>query len=132
MSNEVNPKRQLIASIVKIINEYTLVINKGSDHGLKIGDQFLVYFLETEELFDPETNENLGRLEILRGTGSVIHLQEKIATIKSNRTTKTIRTIKRTPNQWASVLLGSEIVEQPDVEVLPFEYPALNDKAKLL
>ena len=64
MSEEEN----ISIKVVKLLDEYKIVINKGANDGIKVGQVFLVY-KEDEELFDPDTNESLGRLEIVKGKG---------------------------------------------------------------
>ncbi len=68
--------------VVKILSKTKLVINRGSNHNVTLGDKYLIYGL-TEELFDPETKESLGSAEVIRGKGIVIHLQETLCTIES-------------------------------------------------
>lgn len=46
--------------VVKIIDEYKIVISAGSDDGIQQGDSFYVLGKETQELIDPVTNESLG------------------------------------------------------------------------
>jgi hypothetical protein len=69
--------------VAKVKDEYTIVINKGYNNGIKEGQNFLIYEVG-EEIFDPDTNESLGRLEVIKGKGVVINVQEKISTIESN------------------------------------------------
>lgn len=116
------------ASVAKINDEFTLVINRGSDHGVTKGDNFLVYYVEPEELIDPETGESLGNLEIIRGTGTAIHVQPKMTTIKSNRVISKGRVIRRQSGIWSS--LSGEIVEEPEKEAVPFDEPYVGDKVK--
>lgn len=68
--------------VVVANNKFTIVMNKGSEHGVKIGDRFLVIGLG-QSIIDPDTQEELGRLEIVRGKVDVTHVQEKIATARS-------------------------------------------------
>lgn len=116
------------ASVAKINDEFTLVINRGSDHGVTKGDNFLVYYVEPEELIDPETGESLGHLEVIRGTGTAIHVQPKMTTIKSNRVISKGRVIRRQSGIWSS--LSGEIVEEPEKEAVPFDEPHVGDKVK--
>lgn len=125
------------ATVAKVIDKYTVVMNRGSEHGVKKGDQFLIYYIDEEELIDPETGESLGRLEVVRGTGSVIHVQPKMSTLKSNRTVSKERVIRRVQNPSLRNLgflagLGgaTEIIEEPEKEALPYESPSVGDKAK--
>lgn len=124
------------ASVAKIIDKYTIVINRGSENGVSKGDQFLVYYIDPEDLTDPETGESLGNLEVVRGTGSAIHVQPKITTVKSNRSVSRGRVIRRTTNPTiSSLLLGPfaserETIEEPEREALPFDEVQVKDRVK--
>lgn len=73
-----------VARVVKLVDDFTIVVNRGANGGLKTGDQFLLIGLG-EEIRDPDTKEVLEKLEIMKGRVEVIHAQEKIATLKSCR-----------------------------------------------
>jgi hypothetical protein len=116
------------AVVARVNDEYTLVINRGSEHGVTKGDNFLVYYVDPEELTDPETGESLGYLEIIRGTGTVTHVQPKMATIKSNRVVSKGRIIRRQTGILSS--FNGEVVEEPEKEAMPFDDPNVGDKVK--
>nr|QJS05493.1 hypothetical protein [Psychrobacter sp.] len=116
------------ALVAKVIDDFTLTINRGSDHEITKGDRFLVYSIDPEELIDPETGESLGYLEIIRGTGIAIHVQEKMTTIESSRYTNRGRTIRRQSGAFAS--LSGETIEEPEQKLLPFDSPEVGDKVK--
>lgn len=123
--------RSFPALVVRKRDEYHLVINRGSLDGVEEGDLFLVYYVEPDELFDPETNESLGKLEIVRGTGRAVHVQEKLTTIKSNMLDNTsAKTIRRSSHPFNVIGLGSETVEESARELKPFDSPAIGDKVK--
>ncbi len=125
--------------VVKIIDEETLVINRGSNHGLKNGDRYLIYG-SGGEIKDPTTGASLGNLEIVRGSGTVIHVQEQMSTIKSDQfhrpSTITKRTIRKGAGSALTIALGgsesSEIIEEERGEAsrIPFERPVVGDQAK--
>lgn len=71
-----------IARVVKVSGKYTVVINAGSEHGVVIGAKFLLVGLG-EVIVDPDTNEELERLEVVRGTAKAIHVQSRISTLES-------------------------------------------------
>jgi hypothetical protein len=124
---QTNPQPKIFpATVVNINDEYTVVINRGSTHGIKKGQNFLIYGVSKEEIIDPETGESLGYLETVRGTGTVIHVQEKLATIETNRRSKTKRTITRKPN-W--IYNEVETIEG-EGSYVAFEDPELGDKAR--
>jgi hypothetical protein len=114
MSEEEN----ISIKVVKLLDEYKIVINKGANDGIKVGQVFLVY-KEDEELFDPDTNESLGRLEIVKGKGKVIHLQAKMATIEST-SKKIIRTSR-------GIMFGGTMSTEEDA---PFDNAQIGDLVK--
>ena len=72
--------------VVKIIDEYTVVINIGSDDGVKAGDKFEIYDPGVE-VIDPYSNRSLGRLEFVKATISVTQVYPKMAACKNVKTT---------------------------------------------
>lgn len=116
------------ARVAKVLDEYRLVINRGEEHGIKRGQRVLVY-KPSEEIFDPETGKSLGVLELVKGTGKVIHVQPEMSTIESDAT-KEERTIQhRKTISWAlEGFLGPQTVYS-DI-VVPFEEPMENDLVK--
>lgn len=123
------------AQVAKVQDEYTVVINRGREYGIKEGARFLLYGLG-EEIIDPVTKESLGRLEIVRGIGIVTHVQDKLATVMSSKTrspTPTIRTTKRSPRVGAAGLFaslyGSEetTVEERQGEPTPVPFDGVKD-----
>jgi len=129
MAEDKKEQRNSLAIVARVIDDFTVVINRGSDDGVISGQQFLIYGIG-EEITDPETNEPLGQLEIVRGRGSVIHTQPKMATIKSTikQPSKVIK--KRSLGLLA---MGSEITEESNVGTIQqFEDVQVHDKAKPL
>lgn len=125
--SESNTKLEIV--VVKVKNDINLVINIGSENGIKEGDKFLVYHLDTEETKDPITGESLGYLETVRGTGVAVHVQPKMTTIESNRKEKPRKVVSR---HGAGVLasLMAETIEYPEPELVPFDDPQIGDKVK--
>src|SRR6266508_2456411 len=73
-------------TVVEVIDDYTVVINRGSRDGIRGGQRFVIYAQSSEQIRDPESGELLGYLEIVKGTGKVTHLQERLATVESDKT----------------------------------------------
>jgi hypothetical protein len=113
-----------------------VVINRGAHNGVKLGDRFLVIG-EGPHITDPETGEDLGQLELVRGRGEVVHVQDHMATIRSieRRRTRPAKRITREAFGGAlSVGLGvpGRVIEEelaPEAE-MPFEAVRLGDLAK--
>ncbi len=103
--------------VICVNNEYEIVINKGSSDGVCKGNKFLVYRLG-KEMFDPDTKESLGVLEIVCGEAVVQHLQEKITTLHTAKIkTKSNKVVKK------SGTIFNNIVEtyEPESYEIPFE-----------
>ncbi len=77
-------KPRFPAQVVSVYNDFRVIVNRGRDHDIEEGQRFLLYELG-DEIVDPSTNESLGRLEIPKGTGRVLHLQDKMATLQSDQ-----------------------------------------------
>lgn len=121
------------ATVVKIIDEYKVVINRGIRDGIKNGQRFLVYKVDDQELVDPDTGENLGQLEIIRGIGKVVHLQEKLATIESAEYDRPRKTVIRRKSPGFPQIFGrveEEESYQNTEELLAFDAPEIGDKVK--
>ena len=114
--------------VVNVIDDYKLVLNIGSDDGATEGQKYLIYEVSNEEIFDPDTNESLGFLELVKGTGMITHVQPKISTIESCIYDKSpIKTIRRNP-----MIPFSEYIETTDSNEnqRPFDNPQIGDLAK--
>jgi hypothetical protein len=116
------------ANVVKVINNYKLAINRGSEQGIRVGQRILVYCLSDEEITDPNTGESLGYLEIVKGTGKVIHIQEKMSTIESDR--KKIESTKFNKSLYGASLFPSEQQVVESESLLPFDEPEVGDIVK--
>lgn len=111
--------------VVQIISPYKVVINGGSDAGLKKGQRFLVYALG-EIVKDPDSGEDLEQIEIVKGSGVLTHLQKKIATIESDMENKRPTTIRRRPPLGGMRHILGE-TEEIRREYVPFEEPQIGD-----
>lgn len=106
--------------VIKIIDEYRVVINRGSAHGVSKDDRFLVYYLGPE-LTDPDTNEKLGVLELVCGEGKPEHIQEKMTTLRTAKTqVKKTRTVVK-HNALSAYWGNTEETYDPEVYEIPFE-----------
>lgn len=112
------------ATVVDIINDEMVVINRGSIHGIKIGQEFMIYSLSDEIIKDPSDGQALGYLEFPKGTGEVINVQEKMSTIKTNMEEEKSRLIYRDP------FGGFREEIKVAYKKMPFDDPEIGDKAK--
>ena len=137
--------RTRLAKVVHVIDPdmgyapIEVVINRGAADGVKIGDRFLV-FGDGPMITDPDTNRELGQLEVVRGRGEVVHVQEHLATVRSIDRQKAYVT-KRTTHEAATgiaYLIGSsnpragKVLEEELLPqtIIPFEHVRIGDQAK--
>jgi len=73
-----------IARVAEILDEFKIILNKGERDGVEINDKFLIYGIGMN-IIDPETNEDLGPVELVRGIVKVTHVQDKICTAKTDQ-----------------------------------------------
>lgn len=121
-------EKKFPAAVASIINEYRIVINRGNEHNIRLGQRFLIYSLSDEEIIDPITNEPLGYLEIVKGTGKVINVQERISIIESDKTEILNKKIIRKGSLYS--FLGDAVEEIASPERVPFEAVQVGDRAK--
>lgn len=98
--------------VAKVLDSNKLVLNIGTKNHVTIGQRFLIYGLSDDEIIDPSTGFSLGYLELVRGTGKVTYIQEKMCIIESDSTRTSL----------LNVLDGPEIV--------PFKDPIEGDFAR--
>lgn len=113
------------ARVVQVLDSgFKVVVNKGADDGVKLGQSFLIYKLGPE-MTDPETDAPLGVLEIVKGRGKVCHVQEKMATVESSERREANRTRAGT---GLFAIVGP--AEQFKIEELPFDRVERGDYAR--
>ncbi len=89
------------AIVIKIVDDYKVAINKGSNDGINKNDIFMI-FEKGEELFDPDSKESLGFLEIPKLKMKVFNTQEKMSLLESAETTiETDRKVKKTIKKYS-------------------------------
>lgn len=127
-----SPKGTFPATVVEVIDNFKIVINKGEVDGIRKGERILLYRLSDDEIIDPQTGESLGYLEIVKGTGKIIHLQEKMSIIESDQT-KLIKTTYRR-NRYPFIPkpngLPEDTQETEESVLVPFDEPQVGDRVK--
>lgn len=71
--------------VAKILNTRELVINRGSEHGIEAGMRFKVLEI-IEEIFDPDTNENLGSISREKIRVKAVDVQPRFAIARTYET----------------------------------------------
>lgn len=115
----------LTGRVIKVIDQCRLVINKGYDEGVTINNRFLIYHLD-EELFDPDTKQSLGVLELVCGEGKPEHIQDHMTILVTAKreTRESKKVVKRNGYGFSSLLGGDGVTEEtydPTTFQVPFD-----------
>jgi len=123
MSESSTPQERRL-KVAKVLDPFTIVLNKGGRDGVKVGQRVLVYSIG-EEIFDPDTKESLGRLEVVKGTGKVSHVQPQMATVASDMKAPAGRTIRGAPGGLSAIALGIQGREEEVLPPTPVEFESV-------
>ncbi|MFL9831231.1 hypothetical protein ABS764_10270 [Flavobacterium sp. ST-87] len=88
------------------IDDFQIVINKGSEDDVSSYMRFLVYE-EGQEIFDPHTKKSLGKLEIPKGFFKVQHIQDRMTILVSE--------LKKEKNLFQITLMMKELDVEKDL-----------------
>ena len=119
--------------VAQVLSGTQLVLNVGSNNGIKDNSNFLIYSIGEEDIIDPVTGKSLGKLEYVKGKGHVIHLQEKICTIETLKKPNERRIVRKNNSAW-NLGIGGEETEEiiPSNELEKFHDVKAGDYAKLI
>lgn len=104
--------------IVKIIDDTSLIINAGKENNIEIGDIMEIHG-ESENIFDPETKENLGKIDIIKDSLKVTKVYEKMCVCETSYVSTYFSTLLSNP-------LFSSTQKKLDVE--PTDITGTGDK----
>lgn len=108
--------------VAKIISTKQIVVNAGSNAGLKEGDTLeIIDKFGTDPVTDPDTGENLGTLDIPKGTVIVsrVYPRMAIADAPIEHTSSYNSILQRNPALTAINALGLNETVQSDLNVDP-------------
>lgn len=78
------PKNLYRLKIAKVVSDYHVILNAGARDDVAVGMEFVIFSLG-EQVTDPDTGEDLGQIELVKGTVEVDHVQDGMARAVSNR-----------------------------------------------
>ena len=124
------PEKEI--KVVNVNSPYQVVLNCGADNGVTVGTAFQIYGIGSM-IKDPDTKEDLERLELLRGEGKVTHVQAKICTVDSTMAEEATRSIKRTAGSPLLAALSGQSVETESIrKKKPFADVQIGDRARAI
>lgn len=72
----------IIGRVARILSETEFIINVGMQDGVKRDMEFVIYS-EEDHVVDPETGEDLGPIETVKGRLEVTHVMDKMSRAKT-------------------------------------------------
>lgn len=66
-------------SVARVEDQYNLIINRGSEHGVEVGMEFAVMSDDGDEIIDPETGDVIGELPSEKLRVRVFEVQPKFS-----------------------------------------------------
>lgn len=76
-----------IGKVVRILDDKKVIVDLGSDDKVKEGMKFVIYE-QSEEIFDPDTGDSLGIIDIIKHRLKVVNVMEKMSIMESDEYTK--------------------------------------------
>jgi hypothetical protein len=80
------PAVPIAGQVAELLTERDLVINRGADHGVSAGDRFKIINPRGTQIRDPETNELLGSVELVKVIVKVVSVQQKLSVARTFKT----------------------------------------------
>ena len=81
-----NRREPIEGQVARVENQYTLFLNRGSNHGVKIDMIFAVLSPEGESIVDPENGEEIGQIPIEKLRVKVTDVHERYCRAETFRT----------------------------------------------
>ena len=100
----------IIGKVARIMSDEEVILSVGSEHGVKENMEFVI-FSESDHVYDPETGEDLGAIEIVKGRVRVCHVMDKMSRARTLTYQVHVPSLPETV-KW----LGSALYSEPRVE----------------
>ncbi|MER7994399.1 hypothetical protein [Micromonospora chalcea] len=71
--------------VAQLIDERTLVINRGAEHGVQVGMRFAVLNRKGADVVDPDTNEPIGSVDVEKVLVKVVRVEARLAVARTFR-----------------------------------------------
>jgi hypothetical protein len=114
--------------VASVLSNDRVVINKGSEDGIRIGRRYLIYELTDEEIIDPVNKESLGYLEVPKGTGTIVSVQDHMSILESDEERRPVPT----PSFPKVQDIAEALTPVQRAAIAPFRNPLVGDSVKRL
>jgi hypothetical protein len=75
----------IIGKVAELLSDRSLIINRGSNDGVRLNMVFKVYDAVGKEVKDPDTGEDLGRVNLPKIEVAVTHVYEKYSIAQTHK-----------------------------------------------
>jgi hypothetical protein len=72
----------IIGKVARILSDEEVVLNVGSEDGVEEDMEFVI-FSESDHIWDTETGDDLGAIEIVKGRVKVYHVMDRMSRAKT-------------------------------------------------
>lgn len=79
---------QISGKVARILNRRELVLNVGSDHGVRQGMKFAILNPKGARIIDPDTKEELGSVEVPKVIVEIVRVKEKLTVGRTFRSSR--------------------------------------------
>ena len=94
----------IYTKVARVVSPTELILAAGADDGVQEGMEFVVYSL-SDMVYDPETQEDLGRIEIVKARLIAAHGQEKITIARTK--SKVVKRVIDPMGEMFNLITGS-------------------------
>lgn len=98
--------------VAQILNARELVINRGEMHGVEVGMRFAVLNSRGTRIIDPETNKEIGPVELPKVLVKVVRVQVNLAVARTFRTTKIPGGSLYTASPFESLMRSPKVIPE--------------------
>jgi hypothetical protein len=96
--------------VAKVLNDREVVINRGTDHGVKLGTRFKL--IETVEIQDPDTRDGIGTITREKIRFMVVHSQPSMSIARTYET----HTFGSSSARQAAEMLAQSVHPQASIQ----------------
>jgi hypothetical protein len=75
------------AKVAQILTVKDLVLNKGSDHGVYVGMQFVILNRNAKDIVDPDTGKVIGSVPVAKTIVKAVSVQDQMSIARTFRST---------------------------------------------
>ena len=108
--------KKIEGKVAKIVDDRTVVINRGSKDGVSENMTFAIV-ARGDEVTDPDSGESLGAWEVVKGQVKVTHVQEKLSVCSAFREAVQEETNPKTGKTLSGAMVDVSFPREEDAKL---------------